>query len=100
VSIIATLKRRRARESKTTQVTDPQHRTIVVTARVGARFSRLRVHQPAVAAERPYDAGLAAELIRNTGQFPENKRDLLVVLGEYRQALYDLVTSHNATTES
>jgi hypothetical protein len=50
------------------------------------------VHRPAVAAERPYDVGLAAELIRNTGQFPENKRDLLVVLGAYRQALYDLVT--------
>jgi hypothetical protein len=58
------------------------------------------VHRPEVAAEHPYDVGLAAELIRNTGQVPENKRDLLVVLAEYRQALYDLVTLDDATTES
>ncbi len=90
----------RRRREHTSQEDHPSPRTIVVTARIGSRFSRLRVRQPAVAAEHPYDVDLAAELIRNTGQFPEGKRDLLVVLAEYRQALYDLVTRHNAVRES
>jgi hypothetical protein len=100
VSMITRLKRTRARENQGNQEAQPPVRTIVVTARVGSRLSRLRVRQPAVAAERPYDADLAAELIRNTGQYPENKGDLIVVLGAYRQALYDLVTSPDAAAGS
>ncbi len=97
MNIIPRFRRPRERQS---QEAHPSPRTIVVTARIGSRFSRLRIRQPTVAAEHPYDVGLAAELLRNTGQLPENKRDLLVVLAEYRHALCDLVTTHNAATET
>jgi hypothetical protein len=100
MSIVALLRRHRTRENQQSREAHPPARTIAVNAaRFGSRLSRLRVRQPAVATELPYDVELAAELIRNTGQFPEYKRGLILVLAEYRQALYDLVTLHNTGTE-
>ncbi len=67
-------------------------RTIAVTARSRSRFARLKVRYPAE--ERPpYDAVLALELLANTVDDPSSKHDLLVVIGEYREALHALIAT-------
>jgi len=67
-------------------------RTIAVTARGRSRFARLRVRHPA--GERPpYDVALALELLGSTVEDPSGKRDLLIVLGEYREALHALIAT-------
>lgn len=37
-----------------------------------------------------YDAALARELLAMTGEFPNTKGGMLILLSEYRQALYDM----------
>lgn len=37
-----------------------------------------------------YDAALARELLAMTGEFPNTKGGMLILLSEYRQALYDV----------
>ena len=83
-------------------------RTIGVTARSSSRFSRLKVRYPAEPRPRwgfrgagrypdlvdntDYDAALAMELLRRTGELPASKRELIVLLIHYRCALHALAT--------
>ena len=83
-------------------------RTIAVTARSSSRLSRLKVRYPAEARPRwgfqgasrypdlvdntDYDAALAMELLRRTGELPARKRELIVLLIHYRCALHALAT--------
>lgn len=66
-------------------------RTIAVTARKRSRFARLKVRHPY--REHRYDAALASELLGRTCEMPASKHDLLIVIGEYRYALHDLITA-------
>jgi hypothetical protein len=72
-------------------------KTIAVTARNRSRFAPLKVRYPEQ--ERPpYDVVLALELLGSTVEDPSSKRDLLLVLGEYRHALHALITTMLART--
>lgn len=42
------------------------------------------------AAHRPYDAATIRELLAMTGEFPDTKGGMLILLTEYRHALYDI----------
>jgi hypothetical protein len=82
-------------------------RTIAVTARSSSRLARLKVRYPS---QRParfsryarrypdqlphphYDAELALELLASTGELPDTRRGLVVLLTEYRHALHALAT--------
>jgi hypothetical protein len=77
---------------------DQPARTITVTTRRRAWFSRLTVTHPerqpeSHAGTLPYDADRARELFERTATMPATKNDLKVVLTEYRQALHSLLTA-------
>lgn len=40
-----------------------------------------------------YDAATARELLTMTGEFPDTKSGVLILLTEYRHALYDIATA-------
>jgi len=70
-------------------------RTIAVRCRQGGRWwPHLRIEYPQWridGADRPaYDAPMARQVLALTGELPASKRGLLVVLAEYRHALYTL----------
>jgi|ERR1022692_3838512 hypothetical protein len=65
-------------------------RTIAVTGRSRSRLSRLRVRYPDRAPHPAYDTALARELLAFTGELPDSKHALVVLLTEYRHALYAL----------
>jgi len=44
-----------------------------------------------------YDAALARELLKMTGEFPNTKNALLILLVEYRRALYDIAAERSGT---
>jgi len=70
---------------------------IAVTARTRSRLSRLRTRNPDQAEHPHYDAALARELLARTGELPHSKRDLIIVLAEYRHALHALATEPGTT---
>src|ERR1022692_867822 len=82
-------------------------RTTAVTPRSNSRVARLRLRHPGrrrswfapmgarypVQAEHPcYDPDLSMELLARTCELPASKRDLVVLLTEYRHALYAVAT--------
>lgn len=74
-------------------------RTITVTTRKRAWGTRLTIthpeHQPPPPAPGTprYDTDRARELLNLTATMPATKRDLKIVLTEYRYALHSLVTA-------
>lgn len=91
-------------------------RTVTVEVRRRYRYPRLRLCYPGQAPgslrlrwftrplprardPRPcYDASLALELLRNTGELPATRHDLLALNQEYRYALHALAAEALART--
>jgi hypothetical protein len=69
---------------------DSPAKTIAVPARGHGRSSRLRLKYPDQSDHPTYDAALARELLARTGELPDSRRALIVLLTEYRHALHDL----------
>jgi len=72
------------------RIPSPPKRTVAVVARSQSCFSRLRVRYPDATPETAYDAERARELLASTCELPASKSDLLVLLAEYRRAIYSL----------
>lgn len=75
-------------------------RTICATARRISRFSRVRIRYPdwVLRGDPPpaYDLVMAAELLAGSGEFPDDRDALFILLTEYRYALEALVAAGRA----
>jgi hypothetical protein len=74
---------------------DRPMRTLGIYSRRISRFSPLRLHYPDWVIRGdpppPYDVDMALELLRRTGDVPDDENGLLMMLREYRHALDSLV---------